>query len=326
MFAGLIGSIGGALLSEGAAYVGREIGRSLSERNSSAPLSAQDAAQFGQAPGSALPSVTVEGSSPFDWSGALKSGVSSGVSAVGVAEANKANSAQTAQQNEFNAAQAELNRGFQRDMSNTSWQRGVADMKAAGINPMLAFSQGGASTPGGSAASGGATHQMLDKLGPALNTAFRIQELKNSTSLNDSQVGLNEALSRKAEADTAQSTASAGSLNAQTKVALSTLGKISAEISHLQASTAESRSRASLTDLQSDIARLERHLKAGELDLQALDKVIRKSESVLVGNQVPRSANEAEAQRSWWMRNVSPFLPDFLKSATGAGAIHRMRP
>uniref|UniRef100_UPI004047F62C hypothetical protein n=1 Tax=Shewanella sp. TaxID=50422 RepID=UPI004047F62C len=45
------------------------------------------------------------------------------------------------------AAQAQMD--FQRDLSNTSYQRQVADLKAAGINPMLVSRLGGASTPAG---------------------------------------------------------------------------------------------------------------------------------------------------------------------------------
>lgn len=57
---------------------------------------------------------------------------------------------------EFSAAEAKKQRDWEERMSSTTYQRAVADMEKAGINPAMAFSNGapGASTPTGSAAKG----------------------------------------------------------------------------------------------------------------------------------------------------------------------------
>jgi len=54
---------------------------------------------------------------------------------------------------DFNSEQAQQNRSFQENMANTSYQRRVEDLKAAGLSPMLAYSQGGAAVPTGGQAS-----------------------------------------------------------------------------------------------------------------------------------------------------------------------------
>ena len=52
-------------------------------------------------------------------------------------------------QNSANAAAIKQQEDFQERMSGTAYQRAMADMSKAGLNPMLAYMQGGASSPSG---------------------------------------------------------------------------------------------------------------------------------------------------------------------------------
>lgn len=88
-------------------------------------------------------------------------------SAIGQERANRQNRAMAREAMSFEAGEAQKNRQFQERMSSTAVQRAMADMRKAGINPILAAGSA-ASTPGGATASGqGASFENVAESGVA---------------------------------------------------------------------------------------------------------------------------------------------------------------
>lgn len=97
------------------------------------------------------------------------------------------------EQQKYNSAEAAINRDWQKSMSDTSYQRAVEDMVKAGINPIVAYSQGGASTPTGGAASGNMAASSMASSGLAGGIASSYGE--SSSWGSGSSWGVNSAVS-----------------------------------------------------------------------------------------------------------------------------------
>lgn len=80
--------------------------------------------------------------------------IAGGASLVGGYLRNRGEKSEARKNRRFQRQEARTQMKFQEKMRNTEWQAGIADMEAAGLNPALAYSQGGATAPMGASGSG----------------------------------------------------------------------------------------------------------------------------------------------------------------------------
>lgn len=119
--------------------------------------------------------------------------------------------------NAANQASAREQMAFQRDMSDTSYQRAVKDMRLAGINPMMAYTMGGASSPAGASASNTAAGPGDLGAGLASSAKDYINQ-KRERQLMTSQVDLQQAQIAVAKSQQNLNASSARRANADAKL------------------------------------------------------------------------------------------------------------
>lgn len=218
--------------------------------------------------------------------------------------------------NAASSREAETNRQWMEHMSNTAYVRAMEDMRHAGLNPILAGSLGGASTPSGVMPNfgnpGASMQQAMEGIGHSAASVFehraKIEQAAKDTTqqqLNKASENLQHQLASKAEADTITSGFQAQNYQAQTRNL--DANTLNADVTNatLKHGVNTARSEAEIRAIEAEYAR---KWGPGSWGQQGgtLERILQRFLNPPVGSAPPTPTTGGWARPSWMPPAPSP--------------------
>lgn len=214
---------------------------------------------------------------------------------------------------EFASDEASSARDFQMNMANTAYRRTVADMRAAGLNPMLAYHQGATSTP--SAAMAGTPGNPFSGVSSAMQAAAEAEATREKTPAQIQNIKASTDQAIQAATELAERAklhpATAEQARAQAKNLEEDIARIRANADQLRTLSMQNLMRAGVDD-----ARAKEIMQRVNVNLPEIQRAIADIQKYYLDLQKPRHEQDEIAHSRF-----TGAMGALIRSLTGIGAV-----